>query len=330
MFELDGSSETGTPNGGELQAGVKAQGKEDPKTTGRARVPPAIRVGLILGLVGAVLFTVYVVLITLANFVYDHTIPDNMYMAVITFPLIASILGLAGNITACSTVLHRAKGAVVLSLIVAFFAYVFLNTEINHLPQMVGAQITRIFPHICVSIVLWRKGWLPKVMAVVACVFGVTTITVSTINYLAYYAHTLGYAPPEWIWTVNTVVLDALYVLWCILWVDLNARPGHYLPLQEKYGEQEPPSVQAVRRRGRVLMGLAFGWLIGWLAFGVAPVASYVNTLVHSHGWALQEAVNRVLWLDSGGWLNVPVVLILLICAIVSLVQAKRFNIVAG
>jgi xanthine/uracil permease len=110
----------------------------------------------------------------------------------------------------------------------------------------------------------------------------------------------------------------------------LNARPAQYLPLQEKYGEQEPPSAQALRRRGRILMGCAFGWVIGWLLFGVAPVANSVSTLVYTHGWAQQEAVNRVLWFDSGGWFNVPVFLILLLVAIVSLMQARRLDKVAG
>ncbi len=250
--------------------------------------------------------------------------------------LYAGILGLAGNVTAGRTLPRRAAVAVTLVLILAFSFYIvhFIildrSLELN-LTYFIGTAIVWTFPQACVSFVLWRKDGLPKVMAVVACAYSACLIILTFTNNIQYFAYfdyynygrELDYGAFAQGWMVGMGVMYAFYFLWCILWVDLNARPARYLAMHMIAAQ--PSTTRSLRRRGYVLIGVTALWALGWWLISLAPEMNWVSIHIQYRGWSYQDAWVDILFFTELWW-NVPVIVILSILAAYLLVRARRLD----
>ncbi len=214
-----------------------------PTFTVRHHTRPVVRVGLVLGLASAGILVVWALISSNLFLIIYHLSPQEIEGVVNILNLMAFIgvsLGLAGNITVSTTLPRRTAAWVSLALVGGFIFYVtsFFISEYNwqtmNLAWFVAGGIVAAFPQACVSIVLRRKGWLPKAMTLISCAFGAYSVLQNCVTYFRLFAPTLDLDPAA-LWLISGVGIVLRYVfyfLWCGVWVDLNVRPARYLVKQ--------------------------------------------------------------------------------------------------
>ncbi len=265
-------------------------------------------------------------------FYYDAAFGTILQSVIEAIALYAGIFGLAGNITAGTTLPRRAAAVVTLVLILVFLLYVFQYVVPQYgismdLAYFSGVVIVLTFPQACVSFVLWRKGWLPKMMAVVACACGAYLIFTNWTQYSFYISYyKFGWGLDFVTFTldgmVSTGVMYAFYFLWCSLWVDLNVRPARYLA---KHTLAIIPPSTRLRHLGYVLIVVAVVWALGWWRLSLTPLMNIASYMVSIGKWSDQRARMYVLEY-SGAGLIVPLIVILIILATYLLVRARRLD----